>query len=73
LWVQIDRSPTPSVHLISFPTSAHRIYFVQARTNLLAGGWTTARTNISGLGSVMAIPHTNTQPLTYFRVGVNTP
>ncbi|MEM7392120.1 MAG: LamG-like jellyroll fold domain-containing protein, partial [Verrucomicrobiota bacterium] len=74
LRLQIDRTPTQMVQALSFFSVSNRTYFIQCRTNLLAGPWVTIRTNIPGSGEFLAIPQTNqTLEKKYFRIGVTSP
>ncbi|MEM7394097.1 MAG: hypothetical protein AAF492_17295, partial [Verrucomicrobiota bacterium] len=73
LWLRIDRTTSPFVQTLSFPSSSNRTYFLQSRTSLYSSVWTTGKTNIFGSGGVIAIPRTNAVDLKYFRLGVEPP
>lgn len=45
--------------LLGFTTSAGATYFVEGRTNLAAGSWLNAVTNIAGSGGTKNVIHTN--------------
>ncbi|MEM7394720.1 MAG: DUF11 domain-containing protein, partial [Verrucomicrobiota bacterium] len=72
-WLSVSRSPTPSVQLLTFPSSSNRIYFIQSKTNLFDPTWTTELTNRPGMGGLMNLPRTNAVDLKYYRIGVERP
>ncbi|MEM7390702.1 MAG: DUF2341 domain-containing protein, partial [Verrucomicrobiota bacterium] len=73
LWLRAERTAMANVQQLTFPSSANRAYFIQARTNLMVPPWETVETNIPGTGGMIVFPQTNNLRLKYFRVGVTQP
>ena len=61
--------------LLGFTTSTGATYFVESRTNLAAGSWGNAITNIDGIDGTKVVTHTNGAdlPLRFYRVRVTVP
>jgi hypothetical protein len=67
--VQISLSPGSRIPIISFPTTADRLYDIEYQTDLpVSGPWSALATNITGSGLVMSVSDTNPASRRYYRV-----
>ncbi|MEM7395203.1 MAG: hypothetical protein AAF492_22960, partial [Verrucomicrobiota bacterium] len=73
LWVQISRVVTAMANHLTFPTEYARTYRVETSTNLLSNGWTTAISNLPGIGTLRSVMHTSPVERIYYRVRVDSP
>jgi probable HAF family extracellular repeat protein len=71
----VSISVTNASVLLGFNTSTGATYAVESKTNLAAGGWQGAVTNIAGTGGLKLVTHTNGagRPLQIYRVRVTVP
>jgi uncharacterized repeat protein (TIGR01451 family) len=60
--------------VVSFDTSARRVYGLETATNLLTNSWSAVGTNLAGVGGPLAIPDTNFPgPVRFYRARVAVP
>jgi len=61
--------------VVGFLSTAGAVHFVQQRTNVASGSWTTVETNIAGTGGILRV--TNAVPAgtarQFYRVGTAGP
>lgn len=55
---------------VQFPSTTGRLYWVDYRTNLLAGDWQNLQSNVAGSGATLLITDTNGAPQNSYRFGV---
>jgi uncharacterized repeat protein (TIGR01451 family) len=72
-WVQIAQRVDQRARDLSFLGSTGRVYRIERSTNLFAGPWVEAHTNILGLSGLMIMADTNDADRLYYRVGVEMP
>jgi hypothetical protein len=62
---------TGSDVVLTFPTVSNRVYYVQTRTNLVSGSWSTIATNIIGTGGLMTNQQVGagTERARFYRIG----
>jgi hypothetical protein len=65
----------PSTKMVSFPSSANRLYRLESTTNLLSGSWTNLpdTTPTVGSGAILWLADTNAVSRQYYRVAVQVP
>jgi hypothetical protein len=72
-FVSIDISVTNVV--LTFPTVSNETYYIQSRTNLAFGSWSTIASNIVGTGGIMTNIDVGaaTVPAKFYRIGLVVP
>ncbi|MEM7391281.1 MAG: LamG-like jellyroll fold domain-containing protein, partial [Verrucomicrobiota bacterium] len=71
LWFRITRTTDPGIRGLTFPAVTGRTYRVEATTNLFAGPWVGAQSNIvSGSNGHLTVTDTNGLIRTYYRIAV---
>lgn len=72
--VRLELAPLPGWPVLSFPTTAGRLYHVECRPDLQsAGPWNLLATNVPGTGSRLHVADRNPAGRRFYRVAVETP
>ena len=73
LFLDIEPAGNPAAQRLRFDASTERAYFLDSRTNLTVGGWTSIQTNLPGAGAGQSITVSNQNPAAFYRLGVTLP